>query len=63
MLLERMSIGIPNPRKIMDRIKNIIMVFVSVGTGCQAFNICCLNWSKRVTYSSSFDYRFDYCMY
>lgn len=44
---ESIIIGIPKPRKINDKIKNIIIVFVREGTGCHAFNICCLNWSNN----------------
>jgi hypothetical protein len=35
--------GIPNPKNIIDSIKNIIIVLDNDGTGCHAFNICCLN--------------------
>lgn len=43
-------IGMPTPRNIADRMKNMMMVLVRVGTGCQAFSICCLNWSSSVSY-------------
>jgi hypothetical protein len=40
---DKIIIGIPKPKNIIERIKNIIIVFVRDGTGCHAFNICCLN--------------------
>jgi hypothetical protein len=52
MVLERISIGMPIPRKMADIKKNRIIVFESEGIGSQAFSICCLNLSIK-GYSTS----------
>lgn len=55
MLVESTSMGMPRARKMMARRKNMMMVLVRVGTGCQALSICCLNWCRRPSSSASLE--------
>lgn len=48
--------GMPSPRNMAPRMKNMIIVLVRDGTGCHAFNICCLNCSSRGIYDDDLSY-------